>query len=129
LNVKTAIKTYTSIDQNLKGAYFEQRWFESVVMILQCIQDKRYSAEESHHKLMEITSSLQWIQENLNEKLDRNHRGLLKSIYSTNIQILNQAIQTMDYEYLNIVIESLKVCMAPYYRNKPADENLMENNL
>lgn len=116
-NFKTAIKTYASIDDNLTGAHFEQRWFESVVMTLNAIKDEKYDAHESHQKMIEITTSLQWIQENLNEKLEAKHRTLLKSIYSTNIQILLDCIQTRNYEYLDIVITSLEACMAPYYRN------------
>ena len=116
-NFKTAIKTYASIDDDLTGAHFERRWFESVVMVLKSIQGGQYDAMQCHQKLSEITTSLQWIQENLNEKLDAKHRTLLKSIYSTNIQILAEAIHARNYEYLGVVITSLEACMAPYYRN------------
>ena len=116
-NFKTAIKAYASMDDNLTGAHFEQRWFESVVMVLRSIKGGQYDAMQCHQKLIEITTSLQWIQENLNEKLEAKHRTLLKSIYSTNIQILTEAIQARNYEYIDVVITSLEVCMAPYYRN------------
>jgi hypothetical protein len=117
-NAKTAIKTYATIDSQLTGAHFEQRWFESVVMVLRAIRRGHYSPEEAQKNLLEITNCLQWIQENLNEKLESTHRTLLKSIYSTNIQILTGCVQTRDYEYLDIVITALESCMAPYYRGK-----------
>ena len=121
-NAKAAIRTYATIDSHLTGARFEQRWFESVILTLRAIKRDHYTQDEAQRKLLEITNSLQWIQENLNEKLDSKHRTLLKSIYSTNIQILTGCVQTRNYEYLEIVIAALETCMAPYYRAQPADK-------
>jgi hypothetical protein len=39
---------------------------------------------------------------------------MLKTIYSTNIQILNGAIQSQNFEYLPLVISSMEVILAPY---------------
>lgn len=125
-NAKAAIRTYATIDSHLTGAHFEQRWFESVILTLRAIKREHYSPDEAQRKLLEITNSLQWIQENLNEKLDYKHRTLLKSIYSTNIQILTGCVQTRNYEYLEIVIAALETCMAPYYRGQSADKALVD---
>lgn len=121
-NTKAAIRTYATIDSQLTGAHFEQRWFESVVLVLRAIRRDHYSHEEAQKNLLEITNCLQWIQENLNEKLESKHRTLLKSIYSTNIQILTACVQTRHYEYLDIVITALESCMAPYYRGQGATQ-------
>ncbi len=118
---QNALKSYISIDDNLSGSSFEQRWFESVVMILQRLHKGEFDAVATHKKLLEVCDGLQWVQENLNEKLNSQHRTMLKNIYSTNIQILNGAIQTKSMEFLPIVISSLETIMQPYYKkSEPA---------
>jgi endonuclease/exonuclease/phosphatase (EEP) superfamily protein YafD len=110
------LKTYVDIDNNISGADFEKKWFESVIALLRKIQAGEFDAVMTHKKLLEISEGLQWIQENLNEKLSSQHRTLLKSIYSTSIQIMNGAIQTRNTEYLGIVIACLETVVQPYYR-------------
>jgi len=110
------LKTYVDIDNNISGADFEKKWFESVIALLKKIQAGEFDAVMTHKKLLEISEGLQWIQENLNEKLSSQHRTLLKSIYSTSIQIMNGAIQTRNTEYLGIVIACLETVVQPYYR-------------
>jgi len=110
------LKTYIDIDNNITGADFERKWFESVIALLRKIQAGEFDAVMTHKKLLEISEGLQWIQENLNEKLSSQHRTLLKSIYSTSIQIMNGAIQTRNTEYLGIVIACLETVVQPYYR-------------
>jgi endonuclease/exonuclease/phosphatase (EEP) superfamily protein YafD len=110
------LKTYVDIDNNISGADFEKKWFESVITLLKKIQAGEFDAVMTHKKLLEISEGLQWIQENLNEKLSSQHRTLLKSIYSTSIQIMNGAIQTRNTEYLGIVIACLETVVQPYYR-------------
>lgn len=102
------------MEENVYGADFEKKWYESVIMILQMIQNDRFSAVDAHIKLIEVCDGLGWIQENLNEKLNSQHRTLLKGIFSNSIQIINGAIQTKNMDYLEIVIASLKTVMAPY---------------
>lgn len=116
------LKTYIDIDNNITGADFEKKWFESVIALLRKIQAGEFDAVMTHKKLLEISEGLQWIQENLNEKLSSQHRTLLKSIYSTSIQIMNGAIQTRNTEYLGIVIACLETVVQPYYRKPDAGE-------
>jgi hypothetical protein len=115
--LKNNIDTYAEIDSSVIGAEFEQKWFESVIMILNRIKNNHYTTSESIRRLGEICSSLQWVQANLNERLNSQHRTMLKSIYSTNIQIINSAIETKNMNYLDIVISTLKTVTEPYYRN------------
>ena len=115
------LKTYVAIDSNLSGASFEKKWFESVILLLKKIQAGQLDAVMTHKKLLEVSEGLQWIQENLNEKLSSQHRTLLKSIYSTSIQVINGAIQTQNTEYLGVVIASLETVTQPYYRNTAAE--------
>ena len=110
------LKTYIDIDNNISGADFEKKWFESVIALLKKIQAGEFDPVMTHKKLLEISEGLQWVQENLNEKLSSQHRTLLKSIYSTSIQIMNGAIQTRNTEYLGIVIACLETVVQPYYR-------------
>jgi endonuclease/exonuclease/phosphatase (EEP) superfamily protein YafD len=117
------LKTYIDIDNNITGADFEKKWFESVIALLKKIQAGEFDAVMTHKKLLEISEGLQWIQENLNEKLSSQHRTLLKSIYSTSIQIMNGAIQTRNTEYLSIVIACLETVVQPYYRKTNPDNN------
>jgi hypothetical protein len=116
------LKTYIDIDNNITGADFEKKWFESVIALLRKIQAGEFDAVMTHKKLLEISEGLQWIQENLNEKLSSQHRTLLKSIYSTSIQIMNGAIQTRNTEYLGIVIACLETVVQPYYRKTDTDD-------
>jgi hypothetical protein len=123
MSKKNPFDAYTTVDsQNLSDADFEKKWYESVIMILQRIQAGYYNAVEAHLKLIEIGDGLGWIQENLNEKLNSQHRALLKSIYSNNIIIINSAIATKNMTYLDIVIASLRTVMEPYYKNAPVAE-------
>ena len=119
MNIKKALNAYTEIDNNLSGAAFEQRWFESVIMVLMRVQNGYYNPVEAHKKLIEVCDGLGWIQENLNEKLSSQHRTLLKSIYSTSIQIINGAIATKNFQYLDIVISSLRTVIEPYKNENP----------
>ncbi|MBU3580224.1 hypothetical protein ICN17_09455 [Polynucleobacter sp. 73C-SIWE] len=116
------LKTYIDIDNNITGADFEKKWFESVITLLRKIQTGEFDAVMTHKRLLEISEGLQWIQENLNEKLSSQHRTLLKSIYSTCIQIMNGAIQTRNTEYLGIVIACLETVVQPYYRKSDTDD-------
>jgi len=116
------LKTYIDIDNNISGADFEKKWFESVIALLKKIQAGEFDPVMTHKKLLEISEGLQWVQENLNEKLSSQHRTLLKSIYSTSIQIMNGAIQTRNTEYLGIVIACLETVVQPYYRKPDAGD-------
>ncbi len=120
MNKKNPFDAYIDVDSNnLSDADFEKKWYESVIMVLQRIQATYYNPVEAHIKLIEIGDGLGWIQENLNEKLNSQHRTLLKSIYSNNITIINGAIATKNMTYLDIVIASLRTVMEPYYKNAP----------
>jgi len=114
MNKRNPLAAYGDVNENVYGPDFEKKWYESVVMILQLIQKHHFSAVDAHIKLIEICDGLGWIQENLNEQLNSQHRTLLKGIFSNSIQIINGAIQTNNMEYLDIVIASLKTMMGPY---------------
>jgi len=126
-NSKIAINAYVSVDNNLTGASFEKRWFESVISMIKRIMAGEFDPVTNHKRLLEIAEGLQWVQENLNEKLHSQHRTMLKTIYSTNIQILNGAIQSQNFEYLPLVIASMEVILGPYNKGtagavaQPAD--------
>jgi hypothetical protein len=111
---KNPLAAYGDANENVSGPDFEKKWYESVVMVLQLIQKEHYSAVEAHIKLIEVCDGLGWIQENLNEQLNSQHRTLLKGIFSNSIQIINGAIQTHNMDYLDIVIASLRTVMGPY---------------
>ena len=112
------IKAYMTIANNdLHGADFEKRWYESVITVLIKIQNNVYEPVETHKKLIEVCDGLGWIQENLNEQLSSQYRSLLKQIYSVNIKIINSTIETKNTQYLDIVISSLKTIMEGY-KNK-----------
>jgi len=114
MNKRNPLAAYGDVNENVYGPDFEKKWYESVVMILQLIQKNHFSAVDAHIKLIEVCDGLGWIQENLNEQLNSQHRTLLKGIFSNSIQIINGAIQTNNMEYLDIVIASLKTMMGPY---------------
>ena len=75
-NSRNAINTYVAIDNNQQGASFEKRWFESVLMVINRVMNNEFNAVETHKKLLEVCEGLQWVQENLNEKLNSQHRNL-----------------------------------------------------
>ena len=112
---RNALAAYANVNENVSGADFEKKWYESVIMVLQLIQKNHYAPVDAHIKLIEVCDGLGWIQENLNEKLNSQHRTLLKGIFSNSIQIINGAIQTKNMDYLEIVVASLKTVIAPYY--------------
>lgn len=116
---KSPIAAYVEIDNNLTGANFERRWFESVIMVLGRIQNGFYEPVEAHKKLLEVCDGLQWVQENLNEKMNSQHRTLLKNIYSLSIQIINSALETKNMAFLSIVVSSLHTVIGPYNTQKP----------
>ena len=116
-NQKSKANMYADIDNYVSGADFERKWFESVIMILNRVKDGFYTPMDAQKKLIEVCDGLQWVQENINEKLNSQHRTLLKNIYSVNIQIINGAIQTKNMEYLDIVISTLKTITEPYYKS------------
>ena len=110
------LKAYTTVQNHVQGAEFEKRWFESVIMVLNRIQAGQYDPVTTHDRLIEVRDGLQWVQEDLNERLNSQHRTLLKSIYSTNIRIINGVIETLNTDMLTIVIASVKTILKPYER-------------
>jgi len=114
------LKAYTTVQNHVQGAEFEKRWFESVIMVLNRIQAGQYDPVTTHVRLIEVREGLQWVQENLNERLNSQHRTLLKSIYSTNIRIINGVIETLNTDMLTIVIASIKTILKPYERKTEA---------
>jgi hypothetical protein len=94
---------------------------------LKKIQRGELNEVQAHIKLLEVCQGLQWVQENLNEKLNSQHRTMLKTIYSTNIQILNGAIQSKSLEYIPLVITSIEVILKPYEK-KDIPETVMQVN-
>ena len=114
------LKAYTTVQNHVQGAEFEKRWFESVIMVLNRIQAGQYDPVTTHVRLIEVRDGLQWVQENLNERLNSQHRTLLKSIYSTNIRIINGVIETLNTDMLTIVIASIKTILKPYERKTDA---------
>lgn len=115
-DTKNSLKAYSNVQNTVQGADFEKRWFESVLMVLNQIKSGLLDPVVTHVRLIEIRDGLQWIQENLNERLNSQHRTMLKSIYSANIQVINSVIETKNLEFIDIVIASLKAIMAPYER-------------
>ena len=111
---KKAFNTYVEIDDTLSGAEFEKKWFESVIMVLQRVQNNYYNPVVTHVKLLEVCNGLEWVQDNLNDKLSTEHKTLLENIYSCCITIINSAIILKDFIYLDIVISSVKTVMEPY---------------
>jgi hypothetical protein len=115
-DTKNSLKAYTNVQNTVQGADFEKRWFESVLMVLNQIKAGLLDPVMTHVRLIEIRDGLQWIQENLNERLNSQHRTMLKAIYSANIQVINSIIETKNIEFIEIVIASLKAIIAPYDR-------------
>ncbi len=112
---KNNLNAYSTVQNTVQsGADFEKRWFESVVMVLNQIRDGLLDPVLTHVRLIEVRDGLQWVQENLNERLNSQHRTMLKSIYSVNIQIINGALESKNIEYLPMVIASIKVILQPY---------------
>ena len=116
------LKAYTTVQNHVQGADFEKRWFESVIMVLNRIQAGQYDPVTTHVRLIEVRDGLQWVQENLNERLNSQHRTLLKSIYSTNIRIINGVIETLNTDMLAIVIASVKTILKPYEKKTDAPD-------
>lgn len=117
---KKSLNAYAAVQNTVSGADFEKRWFESVIMVLNQIREGLMDPVLTHVRLIEVRDGLQWIQENLNERLNSQHRTMLKSIYSVNIQIINGALETKSLEFLPLVISSIKTIMTPYERKAPA---------
>ena len=115
-DTKNSLKAYANVQNTVQGADFEKRWFESVLMVLNQIKAGLLDPVMTHVRLIEIRDGLQWIQENLNERLNSQHRTMLKAIYSANIQVINSIIETKNIEFIEIVIASLKAIIAPYDR-------------
>ena len=121
-DTKNSLKAYANVQNTVQGADFEKRWFESVLMILNQVKAGLLDPVATHIRLIEIRDGLQWIQENLNERLNSQHRTMLKAIYSANIQVINSIIETKNMEFIDIVIASLKAIMAPYDRTPARPE-------
>jgi hypothetical protein len=118
---KNNLNAYSTVQNTVQsGADFEKRWFESVVMVLNQIRDGLLDPVLTHVRLIEVRDGLQWVQENLNERLNSQHRTMLKSIYSVNIQIINGALESKNIEYLPMVIASIKVILQPYEQRTAA---------
>ena len=112
---KKSLSAYSSVQNTVQvGADFEKRWFESVVMVLNQMREGRLDPVLTHVRLIEIRDGLQWIEENLNERLNEKHLAALKSIYRDNIRMLNGAIETKNLEYIPAVISSIKAILRPY---------------
>jgi hypothetical protein len=116
-SAKKGLNAYSTVQNSVQGgADFEKRWFESVVMVLNQVQNDLLDPVLTHVRLIEVRDGLQWIQENLNERLPSQQRTMLKSIYSLNIQIINGALETKNTEYLPMVVSSIKTVLQPYER-------------
>jgi hypothetical protein len=116
-SAKKSLSAYSTVQNSVQGgADFEKRWFESVVMVLNQVQNNLLDPVLTHVRLIEVRDGLQWIQENLNERLPSQQRTMLKSIYSLNIQIINGALETKNTEYLPMVVSSIKTVLQPYER-------------
>jgi hypothetical protein len=117
---KKSLNAYSTVQNTVQGgADFEKRWFESVVMVLNQVYDGLLDPVMTHVRLIEVRDGLQWVQENLNERLNSQHRTMLKSIYSVNIQIINGVLETKNTEYLPMVISSIKAILQPYEQRSP----------
>ena len=118
---KNNLNAYATVQNTVQsGADFEKRWFESVVMVLNQIRDGLLDPVLTHVRLIEVRDGLQWVQEILIERLNSQHRTMLKSIYSVNIQIINSALESKNIEYLPMVIASIKVILQPYEQRTAA---------
>jgi hypothetical protein len=116
-SAKKGLNAYSTVQNSVQGgADFEKRWFESVVMVLNQVQNGLLDPVLTHVRLIEVRDGLQWIQENLNERLPSQQRTMLKSIYSLNIQIINGALETNNTEYLQMVVSSIKTVLQSYER-------------
>ncbi len=116
-SAKKGLNAYSTVQNSVQGgADFEKRWFESVVMVLNQVQNGLLDPVLTHVRLIEVRDGMQWIQENLNERLPSQQRTMLKSIYSLNIQIINGALETNNTEYLQMVVSSIKTVLQSYER-------------
>jgi len=113
-SARKGLNAYVNVQNTVTGADFERRWFESVIMVLNQIKAGMHDPVQTHIKLIEIRDGLQWIQNNLNESLNSQYRATLRSIYGTNIQIINGAIASKDMSYLDVVATSIKTILEPY---------------
>jgi hypothetical protein len=111
--------SYQEINESVKGPYFEKQWYESIIHVLSLIQAGKLDPVQTHTKLLEICDGLQFVQENLNEKLGSQHRTLLKGIFSLSINIINGAIDTKNMQYLDIVKSAIRTVLEPYERLDP----------
>lgn len=64
--------------------------------------------------MIEICDGLHWIKHNLNMKLNLAHRKMLEQIFDICIKIIQATITFKNLEYLDIVIDSLRVVSEPY---------------
>lgn len=113
-SARKGLNAYVNVQNTVTGADFERRWFESVIMVLNQIKAGMHDPVQTHIKLIEIRDGLFWVQNNLNESLNPQYRATLKSIYMTNIQIINGAIASKDMSYLDAVVTSIKAVLEPY---------------
>ena len=126
-SAKKSLNAYSTVQNSVQGgADFEKRWFESVVMVLNQVHNNLLEPVLTHVRLIEVRDGLQWIQENLNERLPSQQRTMLKSIYSLNIQIINGALETKNTEYLPMVVSSIKTVLQPYERRTAVENTGLE---
>jgi len=115
--MKDRISVYMDIEDDVPaGASFEQRWYESVIVILTKIMNKRITPDRSNTLLLEICDGLCWVKHNLNQKLNIEHRNMLVLIFDICIKIIQGSIALKNVEYLEIVITSLRVVSDPYQK-------------
>lgn len=113
--MKNKMSIYLDIEHNVQaGAQFEQRWYESVIMILTRVRNQNVDPAKSRILLFEICDGLTWIKSNLNPKLHTEHKNILIKIFDICILIAKYSITSGNLEYLDIVITSLKVVAEPY---------------
>lgn len=112
---KSALKAYMAIDSNnLSSLDFERKWYESVIMIINRIQMDYYNLVETHIKLLEIISGLEWIRDNLQEHNNKNHLLVMKNLLNTIINIISNVTTDKDTSQLTGVLVSLRIILEPY---------------
>lgn len=113
--IKNKMNIYKQIDEDVNaGASFEQKWYESTIMALIMIRDKRIEPVRSHTLLLEICDGLHWVKLNLNVQLTQAYRDLLGRVFDACITIIQDYIANNDVESLTMVISSLRVVAEPY---------------